>query len=254
MDAALMSSGLTCLSNCESIRLAEQFHVVEAESLLQRHGSNAKSRYRIYTGDGEEIFYGVQQVGRESWLQSCLPDCAPWGIDIYPTENREVATVGETSGFALRRPFALTCCCCNRPVVDVTDIETGMRLGAIEDPFACCDMSFEIKDTEKHTILRAGGKRCQWGLCCPYPCGPCSRVELKVAQPGSTIVGDLDKRLPTCWNFLFRKEAEAHYNVNFGNIEAPDHKALMMALAILIDYKFFHMVNTFDSIEWVAHE
>jgi len=250
MYSVLMSAGLTCLSHCDKIQVKERFNFFEAITSMLGEGANTKSRYRIFNRSGEEIFFGVEEAGLRLWpLQTFLPDCAPWNIDVYLTENRDsVVTPGE-SAFTLRRPCTFTCCCFNRPVIDVTDVETGVRLGSIREPFAgCWDFKFILQDTDNNTVMRVGGDGCEWGLCCPYPCGPCSRVDLKVKQLNSDTTGHIQKRMPLCC--LLRKEQEADYSVDFGSVEAPEDKALLMALAILIDFKFFHMDNADDSAEW----
>jgi len=250
MYSALMSGGLTCLSNCDQIQVKERFNLFEAI-----HFSNAtKSRYRVFQGNGDEIFFGVEQAVCGQWLwplQTFLPDCAPWNIDIYLTENRDSAVTPGESAFTLRRPCTPTCCCFNRPVVDVTDVETGVRLGSIKEPFTCWDFKFLVQDTDNNTVMRVRGDCCEWGLCCPYPCGPCAKVDLNVLQTNSGTTGSVQKKAPLCWNFLRGKEQDDTYRVDFGTVQAPEDKALLMALAILIDFKYFHMPhNSDDSGEW----
>jgi len=250
MNAALLSGGLTCLSNCDEIQVRERFNLFEAITSMLRENSNTKSRYRIFQGDGEEIFFGVETAGLKLWpLQTFLPDCAPWNIDIYLTENRESITPGE-SAFTLRRPCTLTCCCFNRPIIDVSDVETGLRLGSIREPFACWDFKFTVQDPDDRTLMNVKSDCCQWGLCCPYPCGPCARIDLSVQQTSSGGGAHVQKKMPLCWNYLLRKEQDTDYRVDFGTVQAPEDKALLMALAILIDFKYFHMPNGDAPEEW----
>lgn len=250
MTSALLSGGLTCLSHCDEIQVRERFNVFEATLGMLRDNSNTKSRYRIFQGNREEIFFGVETAGRRLWpLQTFFPDCAPWNIDIYLTENRESITPGE-SAFTLRRPCTLTCCCFGRPTIDVTDVETGVRLGSIREPFTCWDFKFSIEDADDNTVMKVGSDSCQWGLCCPYPCGPCATVDMNVLQTRSALTGHVKKTMPLCWSFCKWKEQDADYRVDFGTVQAPEDKALLMALAILIDFKYFHMPNSDDDSEW----
>jgi len=254
------------LSNCDEIQLRERFNLSEAiTSMLRQDGNTTKSRYRIFQGSGEEVFFGVETARFRLWpLQTFLPDCAPLSIDIYLTENRERVTPNETA-FTLRRPCTLTCCCINRPVVDVTDVETGLRLGSIREPFGCCDFSFRIRDSDERPLMNVGSpiagrmQVCQaWGMCCPYPCGPCSTVDMKATklthdEPG---IAHVRRRMPLCWNTIFRKEQNSYYKVEFDTVQAPEDKALLMALAVLIDFKYFHMPNndSYEEWDWFGNE
>jgi hypothetical protein len=45
-------------------------------------------------------------------------------------------------------------------------------------------------------------------------------------------------------------EQDTGYKVDFGTIQAPEDKAMLMALAILIDFRYFHMPNDDEDTEW----
>lgn len=245
---ALWSEGLSCLWNCEKIQVKERFNLFEAIASTAE-GTNMKSRYRIFSGEGEEIFFGVEKADLRSWpLHTFFPDCAPWDVDIYLTENKDSVVPGE-SAFKLRRPWTFTCCCCNRPEVDVMDVETGLSLGSIRESFARGAISFAVQDPMEKTVMRIDGRACEWGLCCPLPFGPCAELDLQVRDVRANAVGNVRKKMPLCCSAL-RKEHVEDYKVDFANVEAPEHKALLMALAILIDSKFFHAVNNDEAEDW----
>merc|ERR1712178_11183 len=81
-----------------------------------------------------------------------------------------------------------------RPPVEMVDMTTNEKVGSIQDPFACCDLTFNINDPIGDPALKATGGCCQWGLCCPLPCGPCSRVSFPItdAKTGSEV-GHVEK-------------------------------------------------------------
>lgn len=253
MNAALLSEGLSCMSNCNKIMIKERFNIFEAIASTLGEGTNTRSQYRIFRDDDEEIFFAVEKAGLRRWfLQTCFPDCAPWDVDIYITENRESVTPGH-SAFTLHRPCSFSFICCNtsRPVIDVTDVETGVRLGSIKEPFVCCDYKFILQGSDDKTVMEVDGENCQWGLCCSSPCGPCSEVDLQVRQTNSGSTAHVQRKMPLCSNFLLRKEQEdTNYVVDFGTLQAPEDKALLMALAIHIDFKFFHIPSDDDSDAW----
>eukprot|EP00421_Protoceratium_reticulatum_P073145 CAMPEP_0168407218 /NCGR_PEP_ID=MMETSP0228-20121227/26049_1 /TAXON_ID=133427 /ORGANISM="Protoceratium reticulatum, Strain CCCM 535 (=CCMP 1889)" /LENGTH=64 /DNA_ID=CAMNT_0008420881 /DNA_START=6 /DNA_END=197 /DNA_ORIENTATION=- len=59
--------------------------------------------------------------------------------------------------FNMKRDFTCTCCCFNRPVVEMTDVASGQKIGSIQDPWACCDLTFSVRDPSDTTVLKANG-------------------------------------------------------------------------------------------------
>merc|ERR1719323_1797717 len=108
------------------------------------------------------------------------------------TENRQ-----QMRAFEMKRDWTCTCCCFNRPVAVMTDATTGVKIGSITDPFACCDLTFDVRGPNDESTLKATGGCCQWGLCCPLPCGPCAEVNFPVSDAKSgREVGRLRKKVP----------------------------------------------------------
>merc|ERR1712113_15299 len=57
-----------------------------------------------------------------------------------------------------------TCCCFNRPVVDLIDEASGQKIGSIRDPWACCDLTFTMRDEQDEDAIFIKGGCCQLGL------------------------------------------------------------------------------------------
>merc|ERR1711871_1326126 len=85
----------------------------------------------------------------------------------------------------MERPCTCTCLCLNRPEVSVTDSASGEEIGSIREPFACCNLQFSIHDPDGNSVLQTDIPICRCGLCCPCPCGPCSRVVFPVTDSRS---------------------------------------------------------------------
>eukprot|EP00913_Durusdinium_trenchii_P009720 g9132.t2 len=144
------------------------------------------------------------------------------------------ATNNDTPFLYLDRPFAIDCCCVNRPKVDVFDCRGGamVKLGIISDPFAWMDMTFGIHigpnaSESDVPALWVRGAACQPGATCTL-CGlccgrSCQEAYLEVIDPHDTwicLVGG-----GPC--------------VDFGEVKDPACKALLLATALFLNYRFF---------------
>eukprot|EP00916_Digyalum_oweni_P017952 GHVL01029848.1.p1 GENE.GHVL01029848.1~~GHVL01029848.1.p1 ORF type:complete len:157 (-),score=17.32 GHVL01029848.1:193-663(-) len=147
----------------------------------------------------------------------------------------------EVSLWHAERPCTCTCLCFNRPKMTINEA-TGMVLGSVVDPWACCDLTFKILDPQDELVLKATGGCCQWGLCCSLPCGPCKTVEFDIKDPSSgQEVGKITKTVPSCLKFCVT-DAD-NYSLEFGNVASPQYKALLVTLAIFMDFRYFDSRN-----------
>lgn len=232
----IMTQELKCLQKMNVMQVQEKASVVEAVTALLGAEVEMANKYRILDGEGQEVFYAVEKTGcltRNAKSCCCLADCLPWDLDIYYTEGG-----ANSLAYTLQRPCTYTCCCLNRPVVEMADGE-GLKLGSIRDPFACCDITFSMRDAQDNDTIQARGGCCQWGLCCPLPCGPCSKVQFDLGDAVSgKPVGSMEKQVPSCCKFLFASDVD-NYKVDMGMVVDPRQKALLMALAIFVDFRYF---------------
>lgn len=124
--------------------------------------------------------------------------------------------------------------------VNMMDANTNEKLGSIRDPFACCDLTFSVRDSADQDVLHAKGGCCQWGLCCPLPCGPCSKVHFPIHDAkGDEAVGGIEKQVPSCLKFCLAPDVD-NYKVDFKGMKDPTNKALVMGLAIFMDFRYFN--------------
>jgi hypothetical protein len=123
-----------------------------------------------------------------------------------------------------------------------------MNLGSITDPCNCCGMDLTATDPAGNTLFSANGGCCQMGTWCPLPCGPCSKVEYDLQDANGNSIGVLKKQVPSCLKFFFAPDVQ-DYEVDFGNSPVwtnPMNKALMVGLAIFMDFRYFND-NTNDN-------
>jgi len=221
------------------VEVQEKANLIEAVTALLGHEIEMANRYRVLDQNGSEIMYAVEKTDFcTRQFKSCCGDCAPWEVDIMYTYGG-----AQQRAFALNRPCTMTCCCLNRPVMTVTDATNGEVLGTMVDPFSCCDLTFTMQDPSGNEVLKGKGGCCQWGMCCPLPCGPCSEVEFKIHDAAAgrrdEEVGHIQKKVPSCLKFIFASDVD-NYKIEFGAIQNPSYKAMVIAMAIFIDFRYFN--------------
>jgi hypothetical protein len=104
--------------------------------------------------------------------RNCLPAaCRPFHMTIE-AKCRDTNGKKEKKDFLkLVRDCHCTCCCLNRPFVEVHYVEDGNNqyLGRINDPCACCEYNLSVVEegTDAGETYRISGSCCQCGLICP---------------------------------------------------------------------------------------
>mmetsp|Transcript_132397 Transcript_132397/g.247560 ORF Transcript_132397/g.247560 Transcript_132397/m.247560 type:complete len:259 (+) Transcript_132397:55-831(+) len=230
-----MTNSLQALAALDKIEVKEKASIIEAVTALLGQEIEMANKYSIQTEGGEQIFWAVESTNCcARIMKSCAPDCAPWSVEIMYTQGG-----ANEKAFTLNRPCTLTCCCFNRPSMELTDA-SGKTLGYMTDPCAMCDLTFTVKDPSGEPVVKASGGCCQWGLCCPLPCGPCAEVNfgLTDAKSGAEL-GNVQKKVPGCCKFFLAPDVD-NYKIDFGKITNPQYKALVMCLSMFIDFRYFN--------------
>eukprot|EP00746_Dinoflagellata_sp_MGD_P077770 gnl/MRDRNA2_/MRDRNA2_31163_c0_seq1.p1 gnl/MRDRNA2_/MRDRNA2_31163_c0~~gnl/MRDRNA2_/MRDRNA2_31163_c0_seq1.p1 ORF type:complete len:333 (-),score=52.98 gnl/MRDRNA2_/MRDRNA2_31163_c0_seq1:42-1040(-) len=250
--------GMRILQNSHRVRIEEKVNVLEAavENLFGFELEMA-NKYVIKTEEGHPIFLAVEKTNVCN--RQCGGDCRAVDVD--------VAIIGQDSALSeeagstvdwnfnpiqhvdssesqvfikLRKDFQCTLCCFNRPEVRVMSVASGKLLGIIKHPWNFCDMTFSISDHFEQELLRARAGCCQSGILCPCPLGPCSEVSFSVTDPASgRELASLRKQVPGCLKYCFAQDVN-NYLVEFDKIEDPTQRALMVALALFIDFRYFN--------------
>lgn len=223
------------LDGTRGIQVREKVSLIEAASALMGTEVEMANKYKIFDQSGRrELFFAVESTDCcTRQLKSFCGDCAPWKLDIFYTEGGS-----RQRAFHLERPFTMTCCCFNRPKVEVTDSARGETIGFVKDPCALCGLTFTIMDASGNTVNTAEGGCCQCGMCCPLPCGPCSRINFDINDASGNKVGTMTKKVPGCCKFFFAPDVDNYY-VDFFGVQDAKSKALLMALTIFVDFRYF---------------
>jgi len=251
------------LAAMPSVKIEEKMNVLETamgvlgDLVGQDMDFNMANKYVINTPEGHPFLFAVEQS--DCLNRNCCPDCRAIDIDVVVL-GQDQRLYNQATGavdwsfnplgngidlsysqkfMSMHKEFQVTCCCFNRPIINVTD-PSGQLIGRIRDPWACCDMNFTIEDPHGDEILKARGGCCQLGLICPCPCGPCREVHFDVDDAKSgTKVGKLKKIVPDCLKFIIADNVD-NYEVEFGHVQNPHWKALLIALGLFIDFRYFN--------------
>lgn len=226
-----------CLAGKEKVEVREKASAIEAITAMLGQEFEMANKYKVFDDGGDnELFFAAEQSGCcQRQMKQCLGDCAPWSVKVLYTEGG-----ANEEAFSMDRPCTWTCCCFNRPQVAIN--AGDKTIGYIQDPWTCIpgNMTFTLKNGGGDPVLKAGGGCCQWGLCCPLPCGPCAEVNFDVTDASSgSEVGHLQKRVPGCCTFCFAPDVD-NYKIDFGKVQTPELKALLIGLAIFIDFRYFN--------------
>jgi len=201
----------------------------------------SKNKYDVYV-NGRITYYAHETTPccmRQ--LQKGCPDCAAWDVEID-----YLGSDGKQEG-AFKMTKACTPCtflCINRPVTYVYDYD-GNLLGGIKDPCAIIptNMTFDIQDENGDAMFTAESGCCQWGICCPFPCGPCKKVEFPIKDKNGSSKGHLTKSMKGCFKTFCLSicfdDAE-NYKVDWSGVEDLRSRALLMALAVFTDMRYFN--------------
>mmetsp|Transcript_63489 Transcript_63489/g.176010 ORF Transcript_63489/g.176010 Transcript_63489/m.176010 type:complete len:265 (+) Transcript_63489:88-882(+) len=232
-----MTPALECLAKLGQLEVQEKASLIEGLTAALGMEIEMANRYKVLAGeDAHEIFYAVEETDFFTRnVKQCLPDCAPWNVKVLYTKGG-----GNDVAFSMSRPWTCTCCCFNRPTMEVLDVQSNQKLGSVRDPFACCDLTFGIKDAGDNDVIAVKAGCCQPGLICPLPCGPCSKVTFKLekAESGEEL-GTLTKKVPSCLKWVFASDVD-NYKLDMAGVEDPRYKALLLALTIFVDFRYYN--------------
>mmetsp|Transcript_803 Transcript_803/g.1620 ORF Transcript_803/g.1620 Transcript_803/m.1620 type:complete len:254 (+) Transcript_803:1-762(+) len=216
----------------------ENVSVTEALTAWMGQEVEMANAYKVYAPGGwDDLFYGIEQTNAFLRnLKQCFGDCTPWSMDIFYQQG-----IGAEMAFHLDRPASCTFCCINRPEAIMTDAN-GNIVGSLRDPWNCCGgLDFEIDNADGDAELTISSGHCPLGFWCPLPCIPATRdIEMSIVdEESSEEVGTLTKRVPGMFKFLIAPDVD-DYHVDFRGVVKPENRALLMAMCMFIDFRYFN--------------
>lgn len=236
-------TGMEQLNNMTAVDVQERANMLQEVTAILGMEVQMANRYRVLDRAGNQVYYAVERTDccRRQLQMGCCHDCAPWEVDVLYTPPIGPGYFPQQF-MALRRPCQCTCLCCNRPVADVIDVVTSQKIGSFRDPCTCCSLRFQVRDAQDQDVLEVNGGHCCWqpGLWCPLPCGPCAEVRFDVEDVHShSTVATISKRVPGFLSWLLMPDID-NYHVHFEQIQDPRWKAILLALTIFMDFRYFN--------------
>ena len=204
-------------------------------------GCETRNKYYVYEAgaDGRKLGQKLLKCKEHSdfCARCCLPgSCRPFVMTCKNLHNREKISM------EMQRDCQCTFLCFNRPQMKVTvDDGAGPRyIGKVVDNFDLCNHSFSVKNANHDTLYHIEADCCQLGLFCPLPCESCERIVFELWR------GDRQQKLPQILlktghkNCLKNSMGDAdRFAVPFPQGSTFEERALLIAAALLIDYRMF---------------
>uniref|UniRef100_A0A0G4IB44 Phospholipid scramblase n=1 Tax=Chromera velia CCMP2878 TaxID=1169474 RepID=A0A0G4IB44_9ALVE len=211
----------------------QKVYVKEKIKILEFIGIDQANKYAVKDVNGNEMFIAKETTG--FCARCCLPTtCRPFNLEMF------IKVPGQSPQPFIKadKECQMTCCCLNRPKMQVMNNHTGQQIGILKDDFDCCNHIFSINDNQENPTLRIKGNCMQCGICCKCPCGPCKYVKFDITDMKSQqAVGQIVKE-NTCLGTI-ADDMNDKYWVDFGAVSEPQWKAMLVTAAIFIDFRMF---------------
>lgn len=193
--------------------------------------ANSYSVFDIADKRGEPLFKCKEKSG--FCARQCLSGATrPFEIRI---ENRV------TNQLCMRFSRECTCTCgpFNRPELNAYAYINGQEefVGKIVDPYDCCDIRFQLKDSAGNTVYNITTPCCQCAFCCNCPCDSCQTVTFEMKNKSGEVVNKFQKKGKGLLSNLLSDAVD--FNIRFTSDMDWKIRALLLATVIFIDYRMF---------------
>jgi len=232
--------GWTILSQMPSGQVQEKIRWGEVLTQLIGIEVDFANKYVVLDPAGNEVFLFAEQTDfcKRQMKRGCCAECVGWDVDVLTIFGGQ-----NTPFLKMHRENTFTVCCFNRPVTQLTEVASGNLIGSIRDPWAVCNLTFDLMGPDGADVLKGNGGCCQWGLCCQLPFGPCATVEFDIEDcKTKQSVGHITKKVPSCLKFLVDSGVD-NYEVDLNGVENPQWKAMLFALSVFIDFRYFSVTQ-----------
>ena len=228
---------LTELSHSTGAIIRQQVEFLEVLT-----GCETQNRYHVFLQTPMGLKYAFKCSERSTCCARC---CCPGDCRSLEMIIRHVISFDQLQGdlakifISCEKPCKIGCCCFCRPVMDVRLADSGVRLGTVREPFACCDLDSEVYDSAGNLRYEVEGDCCQIGLCCGDTVKKLASVEFKIKQNGATV-GMLRKLGANFGEFFTKADS---YQIIFPQNATPEEKMLLIIDGLMIDYQYFENDN-----------
>ncbi|CAD8181417.1 unnamed protein product [Paramecium octaurelia] len=238
---------LDILGSQQGIHIQERFEPIS-------FGFPTPNVFRVYSADhlGDQI--EMQQLFKckeksTDCDRCCLgPKIRPFemfvdnfGCSDYQFNKNQQFQSSDQTIFKFKREYQCTCCCCNRPRLEVYYVENGQnkQLGYIIDPIYCCQIGCNIFDSDNQLRYMIEASTCQSYFWCRCPCSiECNQINFDIKLPTGEVVASMLKQVKTCCNTDSFSICD-NISVMFPQKATKEDKALILAAAIMIEFMYF---------------
>ena len=190
-----LMDGYQKLMSVKGVNIKQKIELLEALT-----GCETENKYIVYAADdsGEKL---KQTLFKAKEKSSCLAriclsgDCRPFKVKVeHKADGGAYNTNDEQDFLKFVRKFKCTCCCFQRPSLEVYYVEKGQDkyLGRVQDP-CTCNMFFNVYGPNDELLYTIFGECCQIGIWCPFPCESCQTVNFEVRDANGNKISDLQK-------------------------------------------------------------
>jgi len=240
--AGELASAFAKLQPLTAGRIQQKRKLLEAVSCFEQ-----QNMYVMYAGDDTTVPLFWVQENSSCIQRNILPsDCAPWDLSYHNIgpEGLQEGNSGKHFPEFLRisRPCSFTCFCYNRPEATITEVPSGRVLGALRDPWSCCNFTYQVFDASGAERLKANTCCCQCGSFCPCPG---NKINFPILDSGDGhemanitkiwMCGDLCPLCSKDWS---------NVSVQFGEASNADYKLLLTALGTFMQLRQFDSRNS----------
>ena len=202
-------------------------------------GLEMPNTYYVYERGYDGTKKGKKILKCKEKTNFCQRNCVPG--DCRGIEMRvENLSNSNDICLVLKKKCQCTCCCFNKPVMEVFYKENGREeyLGKVADPWDCCAYDFQVYDRENRKLFSVGANCMQLGIWCKCPCQSCEKVRFDIrGADGRDYPPILKYGSKSCVKNMI-SDAD-RFGVPFAKGLGWKEKALLMSVALLIDYRMF---------------
>jgi len=235
--AAPVQQSFAVLDGVSQITVKQKVSKIEALTAMMGQEWYRPNKYKVVGPDGEKLFSALEQTGCcRRQLFAVFPACMSWEIKFSVDQG------GWVPAFDLYKPWQCTCLCFNLPRAYLTSAgDHSQVFGYMQEPCCSCFPHFRVYGSGDELLLAASTSGCQPGLWFPFPCGPCAHITMSLRDAEGNDMGSIDKEIPCgrlCSKYLCPGQQVDNYRVDLSKMQDPQMKALAMALAVFIDFRY----------------
>ena len=224
--------------------------LAEAKSVLIRQlpqfgeqytGCESPNRYYVFshTFEGYKLLFMCKEISSCCMRNCCRAEQRGFHMIIKHVNNVYGFANFDTHFATLIKPCKCTCCCCNRPEMDVI-LGNNQYCGRITQPYTCCDPEFHVYSGKGNSIEYViSADCCQCGLLCANrSCGKLSEAEFLITRylKPEVKLGSIIKQVATVSELVTSADS---YQISFPVEASPEDKLLLISAGLMIDYQFF---------------